>query len=125
MSVASSRRIINRFIEDDGEVYAQFINEADSADSPSQTEMLDLASGNNSVTVPDDAIACTIIPPATNIDSDDPVNVQVDIILKGVNGDTGVMIHPTDPTSIGLASGVTAFVLNASAILADVRIIWS
>lgn len=120
MAVTSNRRVITRFWTDDGVLTSQFVNEQDNDDSASQTEIVELASGNNAITVPENAVAVTIIPPATNTGDD-----EVTIILKGINGDTGIALHPTAPTSIGLKDTVSTFVLNASALLAGVRFIWS
>lgn len=116
----SNRRIINRFITDDVTLDMVSAFEQDNAASPAVIENQSLASGNNTITKPDDAVAVTIKPPDSNIGDD-----EVTITLKGVNGDTGIAIHPTAPTSIGLDSTVTSFVLNASDDLDDVRLIWS
>jgi hypothetical protein len=74
-----------------------------------------LSSGNNSITVPTGATALTIAPPSGN---------TVAITLKGVNGDTGIALHRTHPTSIGIYSTVTAIVLNAGSAV-TVKLIWS
>jgi hypothetical protein len=47
------------------------------------------------------------------------------IKLKGVAADTGVAIHKTDSTSIGLDVSVTTFILNAAAALNGVRLFWA
>lgn len=63
-----------------------------------------LSSGNNTITVPTGAIAALLIPPIAN---------AVALILKGVNGDTGVSLGLTTPTLISLAAAQTTFVVNA------------
>ncbi len=84
--------------------------------SPGQFQVIDLASGLNTITVPTGgssvAVACIIFPPSSNTDS---------ITLKGVTGDTGVLLHPTNPACISLGAGVANFVLTAGAAIAGVR----
>lgn len=64
-----------------------------------------LASGNNSITVPSGSSYVLIQPPSAN---------TVALVLKGVNGDTGVSIHPSNPFLLSLASSATSFVINAA-----------
>ena len=84
--------------------------------SPGQFQVIDLASGANTITVPTGgssvAVACIIFPPNSNTDA---------ITLKGVGGDTGILLHPTNPACISLGAGVTSFVLNAGGAIAGVR----
>lgn len=78
-----------------------------------------LSSGNNTITVPTGGTtptAVTIIPPVGNTNL---------ITLKGINGDTGVPLHKTDPTSIALDSTCASFVLNAAAQIVGVRLVWN
>lgn len=93
---------------------------ADNIESPGSRTIQDLASGANTITVPSatsiTVTAVTIIPPADNEET---------ITLKGVTGDTGVSLHPTDPTTIALASGVVNFVLTAGDAIADVAFVWT
>jgi hypothetical protein len=87
--------------------------------SPGQVEVRQLASGPNTITPPSsgvNAVSCTIIPPAANI---------IDITLKGVTGDTGVVLHNTDPTTIALDSPTATFVLTAASLINGVRLIWT
>ena len=112
MSVTSQRSII---LGNSGDVeYSQTFSAADSSAGSGQNQLVSLASGNNTITVPDDAVAVTIIPASDNEET---------LKIKGVNGDTGIQIHPTDPTSLGL-DDVTSFVINASG-TATVRLIYS
>lgn len=117
MASAARRRILITYSgEVDGE---QQIDAADNADSPASVEVKTLSSGLNTITVPTGGTvptAVTIVPPADNTAS---------ITLKGVTGDTGVRIHDTDPTTIGLHSGVTTFVLTTGAIITGIRLYWS
>lgn len=89
------------------------------SDSPGKIDVVSLSSGSNTITPPTGATtpkAVTIVPPSGNLNT---------IILKGVGGDTGVVLHLTDPTTIALNSPVTTFVLNAAAGIDGVRLIWS
>lgn len=112
MTVTSTRRIIANF---SGDVVAQMDeNAANNSSSPGEIEIITLGTGNNAIVPPTGSVACTIIPPSGNTSI---------ITLKGVNGDTGVPLHLTDPTSFGINTGAT-FVLNAVTQV-TVRIIWS
>lgn len=94
-------------------------NAANNALSPGKTDIVTLASGANTITPPTGGstpVACTIIPPAGNLET---------ITLKGVTGDTGVVLHKTDPSTIALNSPTNTFVLTASALITGVRLIWS
>lgn len=72
-----------------------------------------LVSGNNAVTIPTGATGLIIQPPGGN---------AVALTLKGVNTDTGVALHLTNPTYIGLGTGATV-VLNAGGSV-TVNLIW-
>jgi|SRR5215471_5561193 len=91
--------------------------------SPAAITLHNLASGSNTITVPPFGAAggitlagVTIIPPIGN---------TVGITLKGVAGDTGINLHKTDPTSLGLDSALTAFVLGAAGGITGVRLFWT
>jgi translation initiation factor 2 gamma subunit (eIF-2gamma) len=57
----------------------------------------------------------TIIPPPGN---------TVQITLKGATGDTGILLHLTDPTSIALAPGqATIYLLTVTSI--TVKVVYS
>jgi len=87
--------------------------------SPASITIQNLASGANTITAPSAGTVLagvTIIPPVGN---------TAGITLKGVSGDTGISLHKTDPTSIGLDSAVTAFVLGATAGITGVRFFWT
>lgn len=88
---------------------------ADNSASPGDIDLVDLSSGPNTITPPTGTTAVTIIPPAAN---------TILMTLKGVTGDTGVPLHKTDPTSIGLNSAA-AFCLTAASTITGVRLIWS
>ena len=119
MSTTSSRTIQLQF---SGDETLNFIGSAlDNINSPGQTTIISLASGANTITVPlipgvIVVTGLTIIPPAGNTSL---------MTLKGVAGDTGIALHKTDPTSIGLDLAFTSLVINAAAKIDGVRLIWS
>lgn len=87
--------------------------------SPAQVQILTLAAGDNTITVPGGgatAKACTILKPSNN---------AVVLKLKGAGGDTGVQLHKTDPDAISIDAGVTSIILNAAAEIAGVRLFWT
>lgn len=119
MSVIASRSIQIAF-SGDVQLGPQNFSAADNSTSYGQEDLVTLSSGNNTITPPSVTgitfVALTIIPPSANANL---------ITLKGVNGDTGIPLHKTDPTSIGLDSSFTTLVLNAAAQINGVRLIWS
>lgn len=115
MAITSQRRVINRFDGDSLEAESYF-SAANNTASPAEIDSITLQSGANTITPPTGAVACTIIFPSGNTTL---------VTLKGVTGDTGIVLHPTDPTSIGINSAASTFVLTAAAELAGVRLIWS
>jgi len=98
----------------------EVIEAADSEASPGAVTFQALASGFNSITVPSSTgvtvTSVTIKPPTGNTTT---------ITLKGVTGDTGVALHPSDPTTIGIASTVTTIGLTAGAAIQGVRFFWA
>jgi len=115
MSVTSNRQANIQFSGDGLDANHSFVA-AVNASSPARQDYINLASGNNSISSTTGATAVTIIPPATNTNS---------ITLKGVNGDTGIRIHNTDPTTIAIDSSVNSFVLTAGTTISGVRMVWS
>jgi len=94
-------------------------NEANNALSPGKIDIVTLVIGANTITPPTGGstpVACTIIPPTSN---------TATITLKGVTGDTGVVLHKTHSTTIALNSPTSTFVLTVSAEIIGVRLIWS
>jgi hypothetical protein len=94
---------------------------AQNATSPGAISIIDLALGANTITLPVSVgmtvKAATIIPPSGNLQS---------ITLKGIAGDTGILLHKTDPTSIGFDTPAPiSFVLTAGATINGVRIVWT
>ena len=117
MSVTAARRIT---ITLTGDVTAtHVINAASNTTSPGAVEVISLSSGANTITVPTGGTvpkAVTIVPPVGNQDT---------ITLKGITGDTGVVLHLTDPSTIALDTSVSTFVLTAADDIAGVRLFWS
>ena len=123
MSTISTRTITIGFeVNADPGVNApdQSYSAASNAASPGQTEIKTLASGANTITPPPSTSATvtgvTIIPPVGNTHL---------MTLKGVSGDTGIPLHLTDPSSFGVDSTLSTFVINAAAQIAGVRFIWT
>lgn len=118
MAVTAKRSIVTNFSGDVG--LNTTSRAADNATSLGETEILDLAGGDNTITVPTSTgstlAGVTIVPPSGNTEA---------LILKGVGGDTGIALHKTDPTSLGLDSGVTSFVLNAAGAVDGLRLFWT
>jgi hypothetical protein len=98
----------------------QTINAAANVASPGSIQILALASGANTITVPVatgiTVTGVTIVPPAGN---------TVAITLKGVTGDTGILLHETDPSTLAIDNTVTSFVLTAGAAVEGVRLFWT
>lgn len=112
MSVTSNRSVT---IEWSGDVeYSQTFDAQTVSTGSGQNQIVALSSGNNTITPPTNAIAVTIIFPDGN---------TVQVTLKGVNGDTGIALNLTGPTSLGLQS-VSTFVLSAASAV-TVRLIYS
>jgi hypothetical protein len=106
MAITATRAIAYTFTGD--VVASKTETAANNATSPGEIEKVPLTTGANTITPPASPFfpkAVTIIMPSGN---------TVLVTLKGVSGDTGVPLHKTDPTSIGLDSTTTTFVLNAA-----------
>lgn len=80
-------------------------------------QITDLASGNNTITVPTGARAVLIVFPDTNTNT---------ILLKGVNGDTGVSLARASWTFLNLRDDTppASFVLTTSGAIAAVEFNW-
>ena len=116
MAVNAARSITVNFT---GDVIGDKIYEAaENAVSPGSITIHTLAIGTNTITVPVGATikGATIIPPSGNTAA---------LTLKGIAGDTGVVISSTDPTSLGFETAPVSFVLTAGAIVTGLRIVWT
>ncbi len=68
--------------------------------------VLTTASGDNTVTVPASTyVGVVIVPPYGNTTA---------LKLKGAGGDTGIVIHPSNPTLYSFPAGTANFILNAA-----------
>jgi hypothetical protein len=117
MAATSQRAITITYSGDVGGV--QDIEAAENDTSPASIVLITLSSGANTITVPSGGstpTACTIELPSDN---------TVAVTLKGVTGDTGILLHLTDPTSIAIDPSVTSFVLTAGGTITGVRVFWS
>ncbi len=89
------------------------------ASSPGTEQLISLANGDNTIAIPTtgaQASSLTIIKPPGN---------TVALKLKGINGDTGILLHKTDPDSISLDPTLTTIVINAASICNGVRLVWA
>lgn len=96
-------------------------NTSENDGSPGAISILTLAIGNNTIALPTGGstpVSATIVPPEGNLAT---------ITLKGVNGDTGVRINPTDPTILTFDPDAlpASFVLTASAEIIGLTIVWA
>ena|SRR6266404_1946727 len=117
MAVTATRTITIGFTG--GVTGTQTVSAASNAASPGQIQIVNLASGANTITAPTGGstpVALTIIPPAGNTQA---------LTLKGVTGDTGVGLHLTDPSSVSLAAAFTTLCLTAAGTVTGMRLIWS
>jgi hypothetical protein len=118
MSVTSSRTLQLFF---SGDVTQNVIQSAlDNLVAIGQVDLLTLPIGTTFVAVPVSSglvvTAVTIIPPSGN---------TTVITLKGAAGDTGIPIHITDPTSIGLNTSFTGLYLTVTVQVNAVRLFWN
>ena len=117
MATASVRKVSITFTGDVSDV--ETIKALQNPSSPGQSEYIDLSSGHNTIAAPvggTTPTGVTIVPPPTN---------TVALTLKGAGSDSGIPIHPTDPTSLGIAVGVSAIVIDAASTVVGVRVVWS
>lgn len=84
--------------------------------SPAQVDVIDVTTGNVTVTIPTSATAVAILKPA---------NGTTSIIIRGSVGDNGMILHPTTPDLISLASNNGTFVLTSNGgSTVTVRLFW-
>lgn len=87
--------------------------------SPGSVTVHTLSAGANTITVPTGGFtvkAATIIPPVGNTAA---------ITLKGIAGDTGIILSDTEPTSIAFETAPANFVINAGGTITGLRIVWT
>ncbi len=116
MAVLAQRSVTITFSGDvqGSEPYAA----ASNSNSPGQVQVVALTTGANTILAPTAGTTCTgvtIIPFAAN---------TIALTLKGASGDTGVPIAVVGPTSLGIPTTTTSFIISAAA-PANVRVIWN
>lgn len=122
MATTAKRKITVTYYGDVGGASPGHVHEisaADNAASPAQIEILTLAAGDNTITVPAGGStpkAVTIAKPSGN---------AVAITFKGTGADTGMRLHDTDPDVYSFHAGVASFVLHAAAEVVGVRLFWT
>lgn len=93
---------------------------ADNNLAPGSVTIHALVIGANTIVVPLSTgmtiKGATIIPPVGNTAA---------LTLKGVAGDTGIVISKTDPTSIAFEAAPVNFVLNTGAAINGLLIVWT
>jgi hypothetical protein len=89
---------------------------ATNTSSPGGVVLTTLASGNNTINLPSTSTTGVTIVNSTGN--------TVQLTLKGIAGDTGIPIHRTDPTSLGLPNSTGTFVINAASSM-DVRLFYT
>lgn len=119
MPVISNRQVSVTFTDDLNATLAY--DAIQNEDSPGSVQLITLAIGNNTITLPGGGAvpaSVIIIPPVDN---------EEVITLKGVNGDTGIVINPVDPTvlTFNADSLPTFFVLNAAAEIIGLTLVWA
>lgn len=112
MSVTSNRSVLITFTSD--VLYSQSFEAETNATGSGQNELKDLTAGDNTITVPTDAVAVTIIKPASN---------DVVLLLKVDAADVGWPLSLLDPDSISM-DGLSTFIINADDDV-TVRLIYS
>ena len=102
-----------------GDVENTITQTANNSNSPGATDLVTLASGANTITVPTGGAVCervTIVMPCMN---------AIAVHLKGVTGDTGILLNLVGATVLTLDPTQASFVLTAGAQLVGVRFIWA
>lgn len=102
-----------------GVIGSEIIAAAQNSNSPGNIQIINLISGFNSIAVPTGGTtptAVTIIPPVSN---------STQITLKGITGDTGIILHPTDHTVIALNSAQATIGLTAAAAITGLTLMWT
>lgn len=77
-------------------------------------DVVTLASGANTVTYQSGSQLVVVAPPSAN---------TIAMTLKGASGDTGVALHPTNPSQIAVHTSTSAFLISAGGTISNVEII--
>lgn len=118
MAVTSSRKTQVDF---SGDYTLQYISIIENLASPGDIDIQNLILGANTITLPGGGATvkgCVIVPPSGNTST---------LTVKGIAGDTGIVISKTEPTSIAFDSTALPanFVINASAAITGMKFIWT
>lgn len=112
----ANRSILVQFTGDpDFNVSASAI---ENTNTPAEVRLVTLQLGSNVIEFPTagDVTGITIIPPSYN---------TIPLTLKGDIADVGIPLSKTDPTSLGVLSSSSSFILVAGTTLHGVRIIFN
>jgi len=113
--------VVRNYITFTGDQDSELIyNSGSLADSPAMSELANLTTGNNTITVPvvDDFVVhgVVILPPSGN---------TVQPTVKGIAADTGFAISESQASVIQFGTDVpVSFVLNVSADIDGLRLVW-
>ena len=113
--------VVKNYITFTGDEESELIfNSGSLADSPCMNELKTLTTGNNTITLPvvtDFTVhGVVILPPSGN---------TIQPTVKGVNGDTGFIISESKASVIQFGATVpVSFVLNVSAGIDGIRLVW-
>lgn len=118
MAVTSKRTLTVEYYED---LIASFSFETvKNLDSPGSIGIYALTTGANTITLPADGVVkgCIVVPPEDNAET---------ITLKGVSGDTGIAMNPSEPFSLSFDTDTppTSFVLTVGGDITGLRILWT
>jgi len=91
---------------------------ANNPTSPASEILMSLSAGDNVIAIPTTgapAAAVMILKPSGN---------NIVLKLKGIAGDTGVLLHKTDYDIISLDPTAVSFIINAASQVNGVRLVW-
>jgi len=118
VAVSANRSVIIKLTGD--VISSDEYSAAENVTSPGSITIHALVGGNNTISVPTvtgfTVKAATIIPPSDNTSA---------LTLKGIGGDTGILISKTDPTSLGFDAAPASFVINSASNVNGLRIVWN
>lgn len=87
--------------------------------SPGQATLIDLPLGDSVIDVPDGGssvcVGVIIAPPTGNTNT---------ITLKGSTTDTGLVVHPSNPTILGLATNQSTITVTVASTVSGMRLVF-
>lgn len=116
----STTAVVVNYVKYSGDLNQEFVfDSGELLDSPAMTALVELAVGNNTVTLPDvtdfTVRGLVIVPPDGNV---------VEPTLKGVNGDTGIALSAERASVIQFGETLPASIVLNVAAEAVFRLIW-